>query len=160
MNTDTLLQQNLVPEGKKAWLTYAQYQELKRLFEAVSPFTPEMDVAAFRLHHFLTQVAGLVDVPISLETLHFNAFVLLRRGYKPEEITYKEYTDLLRLFDGLEQPDPDDMDLHDMGGHRALYNYLTIQLGIYVEPGRGPVWFRAKRLLETHPASESRLTSP
>jgi len=149
MNTDTFLQLNVVPEGKKAWLSYDQYQELKRLFEAVSPFSQEMDVSAFRLHEFLTNVAGL-DVTMNVEAVHFNAFVLIRRGYKREEITEKEYQDLLRLLNDLEQPDPDDMDLHEMGGHRGLYNYLTTQLGISVQPGRGPVWHRAKRLVEAY----------
>ncbi|HNB54440.1 MAG TPA: hypothetical protein PK530_21010 [Anaerolineales bacterium] len=67
-----------------------------------------------------------------------------------EEITEKEYQDLLRLMDDLEQPDPDDMELHEAGGHRNLYNYLTTQMGISVPKGRGPVWYRAKRLLETN----------
>lgn len=149
MNTDTLLQLNVVPEGKTAWLTFDQYQELKNLFEAVSPFSPEIDTAAFRLHRFLTEVARL-DVPVNVEAIHFNAFVLLRRGYKVEEITEKEHQDLLRLMDDLEQPDPDDMELHEVGGHRNLYNYLTIQMGISVPKGRGPVWFRAKRLVEAN----------
>lgn len=147
--TDTLLQLNVVPEGKTAWLTFDQFQELKNLFEAVSPFLPEMDTAAFRLHRFLTVVARL-DVPVNVEAIHFNAFVLIRRGYKVEEITEKEYQDLLRLMDGLEQPEPDDMELHEVGGHRALYNYLTTQMGISVSKGRGPVWYRAKRLMECY----------
>ena len=83
MNADTLLQLNVVPEGEEARLTYDQYQELKRLFEAVSPLSMEMD-------------------------------------------------------------------LHEMGGHRGLYNYLTTRLGISVQPGRGPVWDRAKRLVEAY----------
>lgn len=152
MNAETLLQLNVVPEGKTAWLSYDQYQELKRLFEAVAPFSQEMDAVAFRLHAFLTNVARL-DVPMNVETLHFNAFVLLRRGYKAEEITEKEHLALLQLMDGLEQPDPDDMDLHEMGGHRALFNYLTKEMGLSVQPGRGPVWYRAKRLVEAFPGS-------
>ncbi|NUM45755.1 MAG: hypothetical protein HUU38_13715 [Anaerolineales bacterium] len=149
MNTTTLLQLNVVPEGKTAWLTFDQYQELKNLFEAVSPFSPEIDTSAFRLHRFLTDMADL-DVPMNIEAIHFNAFVLLRRGYKVEEITEKEYQDLLRLMDGLERPDPDDMELHEAGGHRNLYNYLTIQMGISVPKGRGPVWYRAKGLVEAN----------
>lgn len=153
MNTDTLMQLNIVPEGKEAWLTYPQYQELKQLFEHVSPFLPEMDADAFRLHHFLTQTAGL-DVPMNVEVLHFNAFVLLRRGYKVEEITPQELKNLLRLIEGLEQPSLDDMDLFDVGGHRALYNYLTSEMGLSVEAGRGPVWYRAKRLIEGYKSRE------
>jgi len=149
MNTDTLLQLNVVPEGKEAWLSYDQYFELKRLFEAVSPLSSEMDGTTFRVHDFLTNVAQL-DVPMNVEAIHFNTFVLIRRGYKVEDITEKEYEDLLRLMDGLEQPDPDDMELHEMGGHRALYNYLTTQMGISVQKGRGPVWFRGRRLVEAY----------
>jgi len=85
---------------------------------------------------------------MNVEAIHFNAFVLIRRGYKVEEITEKEYTDLLRLMNGIEQPDPDDMELHEFGGHRNLYDYLTTNLGVSVQKGRGPVWTRARRLVE------------
>lgn len=69
---------------------------------------------------------------------------------KVEEITEREYLDLLRLMEGLEQPTRNDMDLYDMGGHRDLYNYLTRQMGLFVEAGRGPVWYRAQSLIESY----------
>ena len=49
---------------------------------------------------------------------------------------------------GVEQPEKDDMVLHDYGPHRDIYNYLVKELGLKVQPERGPVWYRAKRLLE------------
>jgi hypothetical protein len=88
---------------------------LKHLFEAVSLFLPEMDTAAFRLHRFLSDIAGL-DVPLNVEA----------------------------------QPNQDDMDLQEMGGHRTLFNYLSTQMGISVQQGRGLVWYRAKRLVEMY----------
>jgi hypothetical protein len=71
-------------------------------------------------------------------------------GAKVEEITETEYLGLIRLMDGLEQPDRHDMDLYDTGGHRDLYNYLTRQMGLAVEAGRGPVWYRAQSLIESY----------
>lgn len=148
MNTD-ILQLNVVPEGKEAWLSYDQYLELKSLFDQVSPFETEVNAEAFRLYHFLIGVAKL-DVPMTVESIHFNAFILIRRGYKVEEITEKEFQDLVHLMDGLERPELDDMVLHEYGGHRNLYTYLTTKMGISVQAGRGPVWARAKRLVEEY----------
>ncbi len=71
-----------------------------------------------------------------------------------EEITPQEYADLVRLLDGLEQPAQTDMELYEFGGHRDLYNYLTRQMGLSVEAGRGPVWYRARALVENHLAPE------
>ena len=53
MNAETILQLNVVPEGKEPWLSYDQYLELKRLFRQVSPFDSEMNRDAFRLYDFL-----------------------------------------------------------------------------------------------------------
>lgn len=93
MNKKTVLQLNVIPEGKVAWLSYEQYQDLKRLFEAVelpSIETGIQDQAYFKLYDFLTKVAQLT-VPRNEFALHFNAFALLRRGYAIEEITAAEY---------------------------------------------------------------------
>jgi hypothetical protein len=82
-------------------------------------------------------------------TIHFNAFVLIQRGYKVEEITPTEYYDALhRLMYGTEQLDTEDMTLHETGSHRALYDYLRKGSGVSVEAGRGLAWHRAKRLME------------
>jgi len=35
MNKDEILRLNVIPEGQAAWLSYDQYQALKRLFEGV-----------------------------------------------------------------------------------------------------------------------------
>jgi len=84
MNAETILQLNVAPEGEEAWLSYDQFLELKQLFEQVSPLQSEMNGEAFRLYDFLTNVARL-DVPMSVEAIHFNAFVLIRRGHKVDD---------------------------------------------------------------------------
>lgn len=154
MNKEELLQLNVLPEGKAAWLSYDQYLTLKRLFEAVAPPAErEMvtDQGYLELHRFLIQVAGLT-LPLTEAAIHFNAFALIRRGYKVETITSEEYDHLCRLMSGLAEPSPDDMDLYEAGGHRALYDYLTKGVGLAVQPGRGPVWHRAKALIEQYEA--------
>jgi hypothetical protein len=69
-----------------------------------------------------------------------------------ETITPQEYDDLIRLLDGLLEPAGDDMDLYETGGHRALYEYLTRQMGLSVPAGRGPAWHRAQNLVKKHEA--------
>ena len=138
-----------IPEGKPAWLNYDQYQRLKILFEATSP----TDFA--KLYHFLRKVAK-VDLPADYEIIHFNAFVLLRRGYQVEEITPQEYADLVAILAETSPADPDDLALYEAGQHRALYNYLTKKMGLSVIAGRGPVWERAKALIQASPAHNLR----
>ncbi|MCB0174930.1 MAG: hypothetical protein KDJ97_30755 [Anaerolineae bacterium] len=152
MNKSELLQLNVIPEGKAAWLSYEQYLELKRLFEAVPlPSAEETtdNLAYLALHRFLSEIAGLQLAPDEA-AIHFNAFALIRRGYKIEAITLEEYKQLRRLMAGLEQPDIDDVDLYETGGHHALYDYLTRGMGLTVQPGRGPAWHRAKVLIEKY----------
>ena len=150
MNKQDFLKLNAVPEGKEAWLSYENYLELERLFEAVDlPGQGDLDDNYAALYDFLVRVAGL-ELPRSQAAIHANAFTLLRRGYKVEEINKTEYQNLVRLLDGLEQPAKTDMELYDFGGHRDLYNYLTQQMGLFVPPGRGPVWYRATALIEKY----------
>ncbi len=149
MNKKTILQLNVLPEGKEAWLSYDQYQELKRVFEAVGLPSNEIsiqDKAYFKLYNFLTDVAQL-SVPMNEAALHFNAFALIRRGYEIEEIMPEDYEQLAKLTANTDPADIEDMVLHDFGGHRDLYNFLTSKMGLSVKPGRGPVWHRAKDLL-------------
>ena len=155
MDKEALLKLNRVPDGTPAWLDYKAFRRLQGLFEALAP--PEEtdglgDEDYFHMYVFLADVAG-IEVPESQEAVHLNAFVLIRRGYKAEEITGPEYERLLELLDGTEEPDRDDMALHDFGDHRALYEYLSEGLGVYVEPGRGPVWCRARQLVEAYEQS-------
>ncbi len=84
MTQQELLQQNAVPEGKPAWLSHGQHNELRRLFEALpSPATQsaEAEIAYARMHHFLVEIAQ-VNVPDDKAAIHFNAFVLIRRGFR------------------------------------------------------------------------------
>lgn len=50
--------------------------------------------------------------------------------------------------DGLEQPHKTDWELYETGRHRDLNNYLTKTMGLPVQAGRGPVWYRAQALIE------------
>jgi len=152
MNRENILKLNVIPDGKEAWLSYDRYQELKTLFEAVNAPSTDKDVVDsqyFQLHHFLTNIAKLY-VPLNEFAIHFNAFALIRRGYQIEEITAEEYDQLLRLIDGVEEAHIDDMVLYEFGGHRDLYNYLANRMGLSVQKGRGPVWQRAKALINKH----------
>ncbi len=153
MNKEALQRLKVVPDGQEAWLSYDNYLELKHLFEAAPLTRPEQpsNSSYRRLHRFLTTVAGL-DLPLDEQAIHFNAFVLIRRGYQVETITPQEYDDLVRLLDGLAEPAGDDMDLYETGGHRALYEYLTRQMGLSVPAGRGPAWHRAQDLVKKYEA--------
>ncbi len=160
MNKNEILQLNVLPAGKEPWLSYDDYLKLKRLFEATS-LPQDEDITAdspyIYLHHFLTKVARL-ELPLHQATIHFNAFALIRRGYKVESITQAEYEHLRRLMNGLEQPDMDDLELYDTGGHRDLYNYLTKAMGLSVRNGRGPAWHRANDLLKKYEAENVSLS--
>jgi hypothetical protein len=157
MNKSVLHQLNVIPEGMAPWLTYDQYLRLKKLFE-VTPFPVDGDKtdrpAYLDLYDFLTEMAG-VTLPCAEAAIHYNAFVLIRRGYQVETITPDEYDQLRHLMVDLEVPDPDDFDLYETGGHRALYNYLTQGLGLSVQAGRGPVWQRANDLRRRYEADQT-----
>ena len=160
MNKLDFLQYNVLPEGKEPWLSYDEYQKLKSLFEAVPlPASEGTSVGSqyVYLHRFLTEVAGL-EIPQNEAFIHFNAFALIRRGYKVEPITQQEYEHLHRLIDGLEEATEDDVDLNETGGHRELFNYLSKGMGLSVQKGRGPAWHRAKLLIEKYEA-ESLITN-
>jgi hypothetical protein len=140
---------NHIPDGKTAWLSHLQYLELGKLLDSVEPPAPshiQLSEAYFHLHRFLSEKANLT-IPETEVAIHFNAFALLRRGYKIEDITEAEYKKLVALMDGIEQPERDDMNLYETGSHRALYEYLVKGLGLVVLPGRGPAWHRAKKLM-------------
>ena len=152
MNKEEILQLNVIPDGKAAWLSYDQYQELKWIFERLqlpSPDPASLDRPYFQLYDFLTHTAQL-PVPMHEAALHFNAFALIRRGYQIEEIRSEEYQQLLQLMAEVDPADIEDLDLDEFGGHRNLYNYLTQQMGLSVEAGRGPVWHRAKALVDKY----------
>ncbi len=160
MNKAEVLQLNVLPEGKEPWLSYDNYQELRRLFETMPLPSNESAAAGSQyiyLYRFLTKVAGL-ELPINEAAIHFNAFALIRRGYNVEEITQEECEHLLRLMDGLEQPEAGDTDLYDTGGHRELYNYLTKGMGLSVQKGRGPAWHRANALIKKYKAGSLQRT--
>ena len=152
MNKIDFLRYNVLPEGKEPWLSYDEHLKLKSLFEAVPlPANEGTSVGSqyYHLHQFLTEVAGL-EIPPNEVSIHVNAFVLIRRGYKVETIAQPEYEHLHRLMDGLEEAAEDDTDLFKTGEHRELYNYLTKGMGLSVKKGRGPAWHRAKALIEKY----------
>lgn len=87
MNKRDLLRLNTVPEGKAAWLSREQHDELRRLFDALplpETQTAEAAMAYARMHSFLNHIAQ-VSVLDDQAAIHFNAFVLIRRGFKVEE---------------------------------------------------------------------------
>lgn len=152
MNKEEILQLNVIPDGKEAWLSYDQYQALKAIFDEVeipSDNPDQLDSTYFHLYNFLTNTAN-IQVPMNEAAIHFNAFALIRRGYRVEDITLDEYHDLLQLMKDIDQAHIDDMDLYETGGHRDLYTYLTQTMGLFVKAGRGPVWHRAKVLIEKY----------
>ena len=155
MNKKDLLQLNVVPDNETAWLNYDQYQALIEMFERVktpSDDTTILDVDYVQLYDFLTNTAKL-QVPMNEPAIHFNAFTLIRRGYKIEEVTAEEYHQLLALMADVDRAEIADMNLAEYGGHRALYEYLTQRMGLSVKAGRGPVWHRAKALAEQYQAT-------
>ena len=153
--TPTLRMINHVPEGRAAWLSYRQHAQLKGLLDRAAKADGDDSVLA-ALADFLQRIAKLSLPPeISDAEIQRTAFTLIRRGYEVEEMSPAEYGALRVLFDGLERPDSDDMALHPEGGHRRLYNHLVKHLGLDVDAGRGPVWRRAKDLIETYEAQRS-----
>lgn len=149
-----LLMLNVVPNGVPAWISYTQYRRLKALLEAAMPMSANAghDPAAIaQLWQFINATARLTlpdDAPDDL--VWFNGYTLRARGYKVEELTRAEYGALAALYEQAEPTEPDDMDLHDEGTHRQLYDMLTCTLSLDVEAGRGPVWRRAMRLLNVN----------
>ena len=143
---------NRVPNGVSAWLTYDEFRVLRSLYARLeNPLTETAPLSMnyVAMHEFLSRVAKL-DIAETAASIHFNAFAMLRRGYKQEELTEAEYIKLRQLLEGAEEPDIDDMLLHDEGTHRAIYNYLTHGLAFSVAKGRGPAWHRAMRLVIAH----------
>ena len=79
-------------------MSYSDYLELDALFQAVGmPLSDDESIRPVfaNLHDFLAHTAKLA-VPKSEAAIHFNAFVLLRRGYKVEELTGAEHQKLSR----------------------------------------------------------------
>lgn len=152
MDKAALLELNRVPAGVPAWLDYKAFRTLQTLFEGL-PAPSETDGLGeegyLRLHDFLVEIAGLA-VPETQASVHLNAFTLIRRGYRAEELTKAEFKGLQELLEGTEAPDPDDLERAEFGAQRALSAFLTAELNVYVEPGRGPVWQRANELVRQH----------
>jgi len=135
----------VVPDGKKAWLSYTQYRKLKLLTQAAWSDHPAQ---VGELVAFLIDVAKLpLDEKGPTMTVLNNAHALQRRGYKIEELTRAEYELLKSAYSHATRTNPDDMELHETGAHRTLYDILTKKIGLDVEAGRGPVWRRANQLL-------------
>jgi hypothetical protein len=71
-------------------------------------------------------------------------------GNNIELITDQEYQCLIELMTNLDQPAEDDEDLYETGRHRELYDYLTKTMGLSVQKGRGPAWYRAAALIKKY----------
>ncbi len=154
--TSNVMSMNVVPDGIPAWLSYTEHRQLKTLILALDDGGPSAIAA---LWGFLVNVSKLkLPANASDEVVRFNAYTLMRRGYIVESLTEAEYLALKVLYLQAEPTDVDDMDLHETGTHRALYNMLTRTFGFEVEAGRGPVWRRAQKLLNHNGPSFERTT--
>jgi hypothetical protein len=157
LTKEEILKLNRVPEGRPAWLSYADYRRLQQLLESLKPPSPGHALHHpdyVRLYDFLNADAGL-DLPETEDAVHLNAFLLLRRGYHVESIMTSEYQQLVGLLEYAAPADLDDMTLHDFGSHRDLFTYLRTNLGLFVEVGRGPVWHRARKLCDAYEATNA-----
>lgn len=148
----TLKERNLIPEGKAAWIPYQRHVELSILFENNIEY--ESVITTARIQEIIAVSVGINTTGLSIAETMQNAWTLIRRGYLPENLSLNELDGLAQIFAEAEEADIEDMELHEEGSHRALYNYITKTLGLYVEAGRGPVWHRAKRLID-HDRSNS-----
>ena len=63
-------------------------------------------------------------------------------------ITVDEYIKLETLFHECDFVEKDDTELHEVGAHRELFDYLRHDLGFAVEMGRGPAYHFAAELLK------------
>lgn len=71
---------------------------------------------------------------------------------KSFDLTLVEFAGLKGLFNSCEPVHEDDTELHEVGPHRTLYNYLTACLRIDCQPTRGAAYKLAGDLLRSNAA--------
>jgi hypothetical protein len=105
-------------------LKYTEYRKLQSAFEK---FTPENE---------------------SEQIIHRFVWDVLRQGYEVEELTKGETHKLFAKTAACEPVEFSDEIMHGFGPHRELYDFITSELNLTVEPKRGHVYRRATLLLE------------
>jgi hypothetical protein len=133
-----------VPDGRPAWVHYLDYQAIGRAFDDLTPDTMPDAVALVR------RAAG-VELPPDFDSVQFNLWALLRRGYWAPNLTDAQQETLARLF-SLTNPtdEDDDTPLAPEGSHRALHTFLTRELGERIPETRGAAYAVASAYLRKH----------
>lgn len=123
-----------VPDGRPAWVHYLDYHAIGQAFDDLTPDTVADAVA-------LVQRAAGIDLPPDFDTVQFNLWVLLRRGYWTPTLTDAQRETLTRLLALTNPTDADDdTPLAPEGSHRALYTFLVHELGERIPLTRGAAY--------------------
>jgi len=124
------------------------FEAYRRLSDLIGFLSNENPFTFGRLFEFITGAGGrALDDNVDNDTIRVAAYDLMARGYQVETLMRDEYEGLRDLYLVAEPASADDMELHDEGTHRAMYNFITRTLGLSVPAGRGPVYRRANKLL-------------
>jgi len=130
-----------VPDGRPAWVHYLDYRALQRAFESLTPQNTGEAIALVR------KCAG-IDLPNDLGVVQFNLWTLLRRGYYVPSLTSAQLSTLTRILSlTVETDEGDDLAIGPAGSHRALYTFLTRELGEHIPETRGAVYAVASAYL-------------
>jgi len=136
-----------VPDGRPAWVHYLDYCALGRTFESLTPENIGDAVA-------LVRKCADVDLPNDFNTVQFNLWTLLRRGYYVPELTAVQLDKLAHILSlttatppGGDTDEDDDTPLAPEGSHRTLHTFLTRELGERVPQTRGAVYAVASAYL-------------
>jgi hypothetical protein len=130
-----------VPDGRPAWVHYLDYQAIGQAFDGLTPDTVPDAVA-------LVRRAADLELPPDFDTVHFNLWALLRRGYWTPDLTDTQRDTLARLFALTNATDEDDdTPLAPEGSHRALHTFLTHELGERIPQTRGATYAVASAYL-------------
>jgi len=130
-----------VPDGRPAWVHYLDYCALRRTFESLTPESTSVAVE-------LVRKCADVDLPDDFNTVQFNLWTLLRRGYYVPELTAAQLDKLTHILSLTTSTDEDDdTPLASEGSHRTLYTFLTCELGERLPQTRGAVYAVASAYL-------------
>ena len=123
-----------VPDGRPAWIHYLDYCAIRRMFESL---TPENAYDAVEL----VRTRAGIELPDDFDTVRFNLWVLIRRGYWMPDLTDTQRETLGRLLSHTAPTDDDDdTPLAPEGSHRALHAFLTRELGERIPQTRGATY--------------------
>ena len=130
-----------IPDGRPAWVHYLDYRAIQRAFDDLTPANVDTAVELVR------KGAG-IELPNDFDTVQFNLWALLRRGYHVLELTHAQGDTLARILSLTTATDKDDdTPLAPEGSHRALHTFLTRELGERIPQTRGAVYAVASAYL-------------